>query len=252
MFHAAPATAGGGSDGGGTHCTVLLIDRQPVFLEGLARVMSGIPRVKVVTHASPERLPRLYGLEPDVVVIDPFVTGEMGSRDLEAVKRGWPEARIVVISDRADVGSITCAISLGAYGYLLKSEPIETIKAGLELVCRGGASFSLPVAALMAAAEFRPRAVPSLPAPSGRGLSSRELQVLQMVARGYTDAEIGRLLTISVRTVQRHMTNIFNKLNCRTRSQAVAMTIGKAAPLARGSEPSLSPARRVGDGLPSV
>jgi DNA-binding CsgD family transcriptional regulator len=91
----------------------------------------------------------------------------------------------------------------------------------------------------MAAKVAPALATPSLPAPAARGLSPREVEILQLVARGYTDGDIARLLKISGRTVQRHITNILNKLNCRNRSHAVAQVIGAPPPLdvARAAPP---------------
>ncbi|HEY5625832.1 MAG TPA: response regulator transcription factor, partial [Dehalococcoidia bacterium] len=129
--------------------------------------------------------------------------------------------------------SIMAALGHGAKSYILKSEPIETIRAAIEFVCRGGVAFSLPIAALVTDKPVPARESRSLAASVSRGLTPREVQVIQLVARGNTDGEIAELLEISDRTVERHVGNVLNKLGCRNRSEAVAQVIGAAPMLAK-------------------
>jgi DNA-binding NarL/FixJ family response regulator len=97
----------------------------------------------------------------------------------------------------------------------------------------GGVVFSLPVAEVVAARVMEAEAVPSLPGAVSRGLSAREIQVVQLIGRGYADAEIALELSISPRTVQHYVANAMNKLGARSRSEVVARVIGGAPPLAR-------------------
>jgi DNA-binding NarL/FixJ family response regulator len=211
-------------------CLVLLVDHQPLYLEALASVVGAIHRLRVVTHAF-DNLAGLENLEPDVIVIDPCRGGAFSIEHLKTVKRLWPLSRLMVLTDCNEPDAVVSALAYGAHSFLLKSESVDTIRAAVELLCRGAAAFSLPVAVVMAAKVTPPLVAPSLPAPAARGLSPREVEILQLVARGLTDAEIGQSSNISPRTVQRHITNILNKLNCRNRSHAVAQVIGAAPPL---------------------
>ena len=212
---------------------MLVIDRQPVFLEALANAVATIPQVRVVSHLLRDRLEDIGDVPADVVILDPGEGAEFRSEHVETAKRLWPLCRLIVVTDYHDAKAVVSALAQGAHSFILKAEPIETIRAAVELVCRGGAAFSLPVAVTIAGRVAPALALPSLPAPPARGLSPREVEVIQLVARGYTDPEIATLLKISARTVQRHITNVLNKLDCRNRSQAVAQVIGAAAPLAR-------------------
>jgi DNA-binding NarL/FixJ family response regulator len=166
------------------------------------------------------------------VVIDPCTGGAFSTDHLKTIKRLWPLSRVMVLTDCNEPEAIVSALSYGAHSFLLKSESVETIRAAIELLCGGAAAFSLPVAVVMAGKVTLPLVTPSLPEPAARGLSPREVEILQLVARGLTDGEIGQLIHISPRTVQRHITNILNKLNCRNRSHAVAQVIGSPPPLA--------------------
>jgi DNA-binding NarL/FixJ family response regulator len=124
------------------------------------------------------------------------------------------------------------AFANGAQSFIMKSEPIETIVGCIELVCRGAAAFSLPAASLIMAKAIVPANNQCLSAPVYRGLTPREIEILQLIARGHTDSEIGGMLALSSRTVQRHVQNILNKANSRNRSQAIAQVLGAAPPLA--------------------
>jgi len=214
-------------------CLVLVIDHQPLFLEALAKVVATIPQVRVAKHLLRGNLEEIGDAPADVVILDPFEGAEFRCEHVEKARRLWPLSRLMVLTDCDEPDAVISALAYGAHAFVLKVEPEETIRAAVELVCRGAAAFSLPMAASIAGRVALPLMVPSLPAPTARGLSPREVEVMQLVARGYTDPEIGKLLKISARTVQRHITNILNKLDCRTRSQAVAQVIGAAAPLAR-------------------
>lgn len=215
----------------GQTCHVLLADNQPVYLDALAKVVGGIQKLRVVTHNLQDGLESPKGPEPDVIVIDPSVGGVFSTDHLEATKRLWPLSRVMVLTDCNEQQAIASALAFGATSYILKSESLETIRTAIELLCAGGAAFSYPVAAVMAARVTPPVVTPSLPAAIAKGLSPREVEIVQLVARGLTDAEIGKSISISPRTVQRHITNILNKLNCRNRSHAVALVVGTPPPL---------------------
>jgi DNA-binding NarL/FixJ family response regulator len=218
-------------DGNGAQdCLVLLVDHQPLYLDALSGVLGAIQRLRVITQAI-DSLEGLESVEPDVIVMDPCTGGAFSTEHLKTAKRLWPLARLMVLTDCNEPDAVVSALAYGAHSFLLKSESVDTIRAAVELLCGGAAAFSLPVAVLMAVKVTPPLVATSLPAPAARGLSPREVEILQLVARGLTDAEIAGLIKISPRTVQRHITNILNKLNCRNRSHAVAQVIGAAPPL---------------------
>ena len=211
-------------------CIVLLVDHQPLYLEALSSVVGAIQRLRVVTQPLDD-LEGLEEVEPDVIVMDPCTGGAFSTEHLKTAKRLWPLSRLMVLTDCNEPDAVVSALAYGAHSFLLKSESVDTIRTAVELLAGGAAAFSFPVAVVMAAKVTPPLAAPSLPAPAARGLSPREVEILQLVSRGLTDAEIGRMINISPRTVQRHITNILNKLNCKNRSHAVAQVIGAPPPL---------------------
>lgn len=216
---------------------IVLIDEQPLFMEGLAASLAAIPHVRVITVARWDDLDQVADVEGDVIVCDPVANGEFRIGNLDTARRFWPRARHVVLTNHTGRQAVVAALARGAHSIIFKYEPSATIRTAIELVCRGGIAFSLP-AAITAMTESIPVIeVPSagvpLPPAGVRGLTPREIQAIQLVARGHTDAEIGSLLNISPRTVERHITNILNKLGCRNRSHAVALVVGAAPPLVR-------------------
>jgi DNA-binding NarL/FixJ family response regulator len=211
-------------------CIVLLVDHQPLYLEALSSVVGAIQRLRVVTQPL-DALEGLEEVEPDVIVMDPCTGGAFSTEHLKTAKRLWPLSRLMVLTDCNEPDAVVSALAYGAHSFLLKSESVDTIRTAVELLAGGAAAFSFPVAVVMAAKVTPPLAAPSLPAPAARGLTPREVEILHLVSRGLTDAEIGRMINISPRTVQRHITNILNKLNCKNRSHAVAQVIGAPPPL---------------------
>lgn len=205
---------------------VLIIDQHPLMLEALARAIEEIEDVSVSTRAITDEIVAFEREEPDVIVCDPTVDSEFRAEYVAFLARSMPDARIVVLTGQSQPEAIMDALGHGAKSYILKSEPIELIRSAIELVCRGGVAFSLPVAALVADSPVSGRETRSLSAPVSRGLTPREIQVMQLVARGHTDDEIAAALEISDRTVERHVGNVLNKLGCRNRSEAVAQVIG--------------------------
>ncbi len=212
---------------------VALVDQEPLVLESLSSRISTIPGVKVVPHLISDGLSAIARDRPDVLVCDPTLGTRFSSEYLAELRSILPKPRFMVLTNHDDPRSVASALAHGVQSFVLKSESIETIRTAVELVCRGGVAYSIPVAALLASKLTAPQTEPSLPAPVARGLTQRELEVLELVGRGCTDAEIGNLLRLSTRTVERHITNVLNKLGCRNRSEAVAKVLGSVPPLGR-------------------
>lgn len=213
--------------------TVALVDQEPLLLESLSSRIATIPGVKVAPHLISDGPTAIAEDRPDVVVCDPSLGTRFSSEYLAELRSILPKPRFIVLTHHDDPRSVASALAHGVQSFVLKSESIEAIRTAVELVCRGGVAFSMPVAALLASKLTAPQTETSLPAPAARGLTQREVEVLQLVGRGCTDAEIGDLLRVSTRTVQRHITNVLNKLGCRNRSEAVAKVLGSVPPLAR-------------------
>lgn len=212
---------------------VIFLDNQPIFAGALAQVVGDLLHAHSTVHSYQDSLPVISGASPNLVVLDPQ-SGDVFRKDLIiSVRNLWPIARLVILTSGSDAQAFKTAVSLGAHAYLLKTETIETLRAGIEFVYRGGMAFSFPIAALVTTRIHQKDHEFPISAGVVRGLTAREIQVIQLIGKGNIDSAIASKLGISARTVQRHVGNILNKLSCHTRSQAVARVIGSAASFCR-------------------
>lgn len=158
--------------------------------------------------------------QPDVVLLDVHLPGGGGQRVARQVQKTHPEIRFVAVSmsdDRADVLQV---IAAGAAGYLTKNAEAHDLRAAIEKVAQGGTVFSPQLAGI--ALELFGSEDPDLVGSDLAALTERELEVLRLIAKGYTYREIGEDLFISVKTVETHMSHILRKLQLANRHQVAA------------------------------
>ncbi|MGF1427157.1 response regulator [Kitasatospora sp. LaBMicrA B282] len=201
---------------------VLLVDDHPLFRAGLRAALESEPGVTVVGEAEaagpvPDAVEQH---RPDVVVMDlslPDASGLDATRKLAALHPGLP---VLMLTMAADDGSLLAALQAGARGYLVKGAGREEVLHAVRTVAAGGAVFGADIAArittLLAGSRLREagQLFPSL--------TSREAEVLDLVARGLDNHRIARELVVAEKTVRNHVTHIFEKLNVATRAEAVA------------------------------
>jgi DNA-binding NarL/FixJ family response regulator len=191
--------------------TVLVVDDHPIVLDGLTAVIDNQPDMLVIAEASDgiSAVVKYREHRPDVVVMDLRMPGLGGVEAILQIRREFPGARIIVLTTYEGDEDIHRALEAGARAYLLKDmvriELLHTIRE----VIHGQRHLSPGVAARLA--EH----------PSRTTLSDRELQVLNLVAKGLRNKEIGAALDIAEDTVKIHVKNIFGKLDVIDRTQAV-------------------------------
>ncbi|WP_019631110.1 response regulator [Actinomadura atramentaria] len=202
---------------------ILVVDDQTVVREGLILLLELLPDIEVVGSASDgERAVELVGeLAPEVVLMDLRMPRMDGAEATRRIKAAHPEVEVVVLTTYADDESIFAALRAGARGYLTKDAGADEIARAVAAV-RGGAAQLDPavqrrLVEAVAAAE-RPAARGGLP----DGLTPREAEVLALIARGLSNAEIAAELVISEATVKSHINNLFAKAGLRDRAQAVS------------------------------
>jgi DNA-binding NarL/FixJ family response regulator len=204
---------------------VLIVDDQALVREGLVTLLGLIPGLEVAGTArdGEEAVGLSAELRPDVVLMDlrmPRLDGVEATRRLAA---SAPAIRVVVLTTYADDESIFAALQAGAYGYLTKDSGAEAIAHAVRTVHAGHALLEPAVQRrLIESLRERPPVVPrpaSPPPPDD--LTPREVEVLGLIARGLSNQEIARHLTVSEATVKTHVNNIFSKAGLRDRAQAV-------------------------------
>ena len=196
---------------------VLVVDDHPLFRTGLAGLLATVPDVEVVGEAGDgaEAVTRALQLRPDVVLMDLNLPGTPGLEATRRIVAAAPECAVLVLTMVADDTSVVAALRVGARGYVLKEAGQDEVLTAIRTVAAGGAVVGPGVAARLL---DRPAA--------GASLTPREAEVLALLARGSSNAEIARELGLSLMTVQNHVSAVLTKLQVRDRTQAALRARG--------------------------
>jgi len=197
---------------------VLIVDDHPVFRDGLAGLLATLPEVEIVGMAgtAEEALAAVSQAAPDVVLMDINLPGASGVEATRQTTQVAPATAVLVISMVDDDDSVFAAMAAGARGYVLKGASAAEITAALRTVAAGGAVFGAGVASRLLA---RTPPQPSVPARPD-DLTTREREVLDLLADGASNRQIARSLGLSLKTVQNHVSRILDKLQAADRTQA--------------------------------
>ncbi len=176
------------------------------------------PALDVVGEASSgdSAVAMVAELAPDVVLMDLRMPGMDGVSATGRITRRHPAVRVIVLTTYDSDDDILRAVEAGAAGYLLKDTPRAELAAAVLAAARGETVLAPPVAA---------RLVSRIRTPPAGSLTPREVQVLTEVARGRTNADVGRALYIGESTVKTHLLRIFGKLGVDDRTAAVTVAI---------------------------
>ena len=199
---------------------VLLVDDHPAIRVGISSALGAAADIAIVGEASSGRdaLDLLSNIQADVVLLDYRLPDMEGAEVAEEIRARSPSTRVLALSAYPDDDYVYAMLKAGAAGYLLKEEALDVIVAAVRAVANGEEWYSRPVMARVAAWA---RGEPAPPADAS-GLSDRELHVLRLMARGWENRRIAEELMISEGTVKNHVTNIYTKLDVRSRAEAVA------------------------------
>ncbi|GAO74768.1 response regulator [Meiothermus ruber] len=197
---------------------ILLVDDHPVVRAGLLGLLSSQPDFEVVGEASNglEALGLLERAGADVVLMDLRMPQMDGVAAIRQVRARFPRVQILVLTTYDTDSEIVRAVEAGATGYLLKDVPREELFRAVRLCAKGEAVLSPPVAA---------RLLGRMRGTAEETLSVRELEVLALVAKGFSNKEIARELKISEATVKTHLLHTFEKLGVDDRTAAVTVAI---------------------------
>jgi DNA-binding NarL/FixJ family response regulator len=196
---------------------ILLADDHPVVRDGLAAMLGTQPDFQVVGEAGngAEAVAEAARLRPDVVLMDLEMPSLDGIEAIRRLRAADPAIQVVVLTAFDTDERILGALQAGAQGYLLKGAPRAEIFAAIRAVSAGGALIP-PVVASKLLRQVRA-------AESPDALTSREREVLGLVAAGLANREIAARLSISERTVKFHVSSLLSKLGARNRTQAVRL-----------------------------
>jgi DNA-binding NarL/FixJ family response regulator len=197
---------------------ILITDDHPVVREGLSGMLAGQSDFEVIGLAADgDTAVKMHGsLAPDVTLMDLRMPGLDGVGAIKAIKAQQPSSRIIVLTTYDSDADILRAIEAGATGYLLKDAPREELFRAIRAAARGDSVLAPAVAA---------RLMTRMRAPAEENLSAREIEVLQLVAKGASNKEIGKSLHISTATVKAHLIHIYGKLGVDDRTAAVTTAL---------------------------
>lgn len=197
----------------------LVVEDHPLYRQAVTSLVDGMDGWQVIgSYADAESaLPR--ALEADLVVLDLGLPGVDGIEATGLFKAANPDLSILVLTMSEQTPVLTAALRAGASGYLVKGSEPEDIERALRAVARGQVVFGERVAAaVLAQAGRRTTVAADSVFPT---LSRREVEVLDLVAAGMSNAEIAASLVVSPKTAKNHVSSILTKLGC-TRPEAVA------------------------------
>lgn len=204
-------------DGRASTIRVVIADDHALTRTGVARVLGAAEGFEVVAEAEDLAGARrkVRGHRPDVLVLDLHLPDGLGLDAIPELRAERPETQIVVLTMEDEPAYARRALSAGALGFVLKEAAVSEVVEAVRRAARGDVYLNPRLGARVAAESLGP--------PDG--LSEREVQVLGMIALGYTDVEIARQLYISVRTIESHRAHIHQKLRLDTRSELVRYAI---------------------------
>lgn len=200
---------------------VLIADDHPIVCKGIRNLLEAAAGISVVgeAHSGAETLQLIQSSHPDVVLLDVELSDMSGIDVIRQVNQSKINIRILGLSSYDDREFISQLLSLGASGYLLKDEIPEQIIEAIRGVARGETGWvSRKVAAKLSQILQKDQ-------DGVADLTHREMDVLRLVVEAKTNGEIGMLLGISEKTVEKHLDTIFRKLGVASRVEAAVLAV---------------------------
>ena len=194
---------------------ILIVDDHPVVQAGLSSMLATHEEVEVIGSASSgdEALMMVQQDMPDILLLDLRMPGMNGIDTLHALKEMKASAKAIILTSFETDENIYRAVQAGAQGYLLKNTSQRQMLEAIAIVHAGKRYIPSQIAARLAERMLR------------SNLTARESEILEMLAKGLTNKQIGSALTISENTVRNHVNSIMEKLEVSDRTEAVAVAI---------------------------
>jgi DNA-binding NarL/FixJ family response regulator len=194
---------------------ILVVDDHPAFRVGLVAMLHTSPEMKVVAEAGDgfQAIAAYREHRPEIVLMDLRLPGMSGVETIIALRREFPDCRIIVITTYDADEDIYRALQSGAKSYLLKEMTLEELRETILGVHRGETPLPANVARRLASRLSRPELTP------------RELEIIRLIVRGFSNKEIGAEFGITEDTVKGHMKNLFVKLGVSDRTQAAIAAV---------------------------
>ncbi|BDG61298.1 DNA-binding response regulator [Caldinitratiruptor microaerophilus] len=214
-----------------------MVDDHGVVRLGLRALLAREPDIEVVGEAATgeEALAVAQRSQPHVVLLDLRLPDRDGVSVCRELHRRFPEVRVVILTSFADRHALVETVTAGARGYILKDLDNGALLAAIRTVARGGMALDPSLGPMLAeamqgargagAAPARGSAEPPAMGPDPSRLTAQERRILECVARGMTNREIGRTLFLSEKTVRNYLSEILGRYGFRNRAEAAAYAV---------------------------
>jgi DNA-binding NarL/FixJ family response regulator len=205
--------------------TIVLLDDHLVVRHGLRALLSGEPDLEVVGEASDGRtgIELVERLHPAVLIVDIMMPGLNGLEVTRQIAQRVPETRVLVLSMYANEAYVLQALRYGAAGYVLKESSAEILMEAVRFVAEGG-RYLCPALSERAIAAYMERSEPA-EVDVYETLTTREREILHLLAESHSNVQIATQLFISPRTVENHRANIMQKLGLHTHTDLVRFAL---------------------------
>ncbi len=203
-----------------TKLRVLIADDHPLFRKGMRTLLESMPDITVAGEATTgaEVVEQASALKPDLILMDLQMPEGGGLEATRQLTEADPQIHILVVTLFEDDDSVFAALRAGARGYILKDADEEEMMRAIRAIGKGEAIFSPAIAARLM--DYFAGTQKSTSPEIFPELTDREREILQLIARGESNAAIAEKLSISLKTVRNHVSNIYHKLQVADRAQA--------------------------------
>ena len=200
---------------------ILVADDSGPFRAGLAALLGSVDGITLAGEATSgeEAISRALDLHPDIVLMDLHMPGRNGIEATREIVSAAPHIAVLVLTMHEDDESVFAAVQAGARGYLVKGARQAELLRAVHAVAEGGAVFGPAVARRMV--DFFNAAASATSTASFPELTAREREILDLVARGRSNAQIAEQLVLSTKTVRNHVSSVFTKIQVVDRAQAI-------------------------------
>ena len=208
---------------------ILIVDDHAVLRQALRLLLDAHQEVEVVGDVSNgrEAVESAEKLLPDVVLMDMVMEGLNGLEATRQIRKRVPKTRVLILTGYMEDDQIMGALRAGASGYVVKKSDVTELLLGIQAVHRGNTYFSSIISDTVPISEFLWQAQKGEGKAGYELLTSREREVLQLIAEGYSNQHVAEDLFISVKTVEAHKAHIMSKLHAQNRTDLIRYAIRK-------------------------